>query len=93
MNTRFCGTVKNNSVKVDTGPSTVTTPTTSRRNLTTTTSVPRVLSLAADIDDPASTTASVDHLFQPSSMCASPKQRGMYFFRRGIGFNLISFSF
>lgn len=39
---------------------------------------PPILSLAVDVDDPASTTASVDHLFQPSAMCAPPKRKGTY---------------
>jgi hypothetical protein len=76
MNTRGSGTLKDNSVKMDTEPSTSVAG--GRKSTTITSSVPRVLSLAADIDDPASTTASVDHLFQPSSMCAVPKQKGTY---------------
>jgi hypothetical protein len=61
-----------NCVKVDASAPPI------RKNPTSDT--PKVLSLAADVDDPASTTASVDHLFQPSSMCAPPKHRGTYFF-------------
>lgn len=49
---------------------------------------PAVLSLAADIDDPTSTTALVDHLFQPSAMCAPPKQKGMLSFSLIFSFSL-----